>query len=582
MRPLLRCSPFLLALALVGCGPDDGEDGATGPAGEPASAGVELEFLGRFQHRSAGGSAVYDEGGAEITAFDHLSERMVVVNALRGGVDVINASDPTALTLIQFVDVADLVETAQSLAPGSLAGVNSVSIYNGIAAVAVEANPKTDNGYIAFINCATLALVGSVQVGALPDMVTFSPDGTRVVVANEGEPSDGYAQNPAGTVSIISVAGGFAAPTVQTANFTDWDVGGARNGEVAGLVAKGLRFNTITGAVATFSEDMEPEYIAIGADGATAYVTLQENNAIAMINLATATVTTIHALGFKDFGLVGNEVDLGERDVDGSGGAGGLINLRTWGGVYGAYMPDAIAAYSVGSKTYLVTANEGDAREWPSATFADVDRLSTIFNGGNPLTGRLTGLEGNVNLGRLNILKDISTSSRVVTMGARSFSIWDAAAGTLVFDSGSEIEQKIAQRYPLYFNVSSTNNTLDNRSDDKGPEPEGVCIGTIGTTTYAFIGLERIGGIMIYDITNPQAAKFVSYRNDRDFTQDPDEGAGGPTDTNLGGDLAPEGLTFVPAERSPTQTALLIVGNEVSGTTVVYEIGDLLPPDANG
>lgn len=574
MRPLLRCSPLLLVLALVGCGPEDGDDGDTGPAGEPASAGIELEFVGRFQHLDSMGGVGFDVGAAEIPAFDHLSERLVVVNALRGGVDVIDASDPTALALVPsgLVDVAALVETAQSLAPGSLAGVNSVNIYNGIAAVAVEANPKTGNGYIAFINCATLALVGSVQVGALPDMVTFSPDGARVLVANEGEPSNNYAENPAGTVSIISVTGGFAAPTVQTVDFTDWDVGGARNSEVAGLVTKGLRFNTVTGAAATFSDDMEPEYIAVS--GGTAYVTLQENNAIAVIDLATATVTTIHALGFKDYGLVGNEADLGERDVDGSSGAGGLINLRTWGGVYGAYMPDAITAYSVGSKTYLVTANEGDAREWPGATFADVDRLSTIFNGGNPLTGRLTGLEGNVNLGRLNILKDISTSSRVVTMGARSFSIWDAATGTLVFDSGSGIEQKIAQRYPQYFNVSSTNNTLDNRSDDKGPEPEGVCIGTIGTTTYAFIGLERIGGIMVYDITNPQAAKFVSYRNDRDFTETPAAGTGG--------DLAPEGMVFVPAERSPTGTALVVVGFETSGTTVVYEVGDLLPPDANG
>lgn len=574
MRPLLRCTPFLIALALAGCTPEDGDDGEDGVDGEPAPAGIELEFVGRYQHLTSSDTVGFDVGAAEIPAFDHLSNRLVVVNAQRGGVDVINAVDPTTLTLIQFVDVAALVEAAQSLAADSLGGVNSVSIHNGIAAVAVEANPKTDNGYVAFLNCATLALVGSVQVGALPDMVTFSADGSRVVVANEGEPSNNYAENPAGTVSIISAVGGsFAAPTVASAGFTDWDVGGSRNGEVAGLVAAGLRFNTVTGAVATFSEDMEPEYITV--NGSTAYVTLQENNAIAEVNLATATVTAIRPLGFKDYGLIGNEVDLGERDVDGSGGAGGLINLRTWGGVYGAYMPDAIASYSIGSTTYLVTANEGDAREWPSATFADVDRLGALFGGANPpLTGRLTGLEGNVNLGRLNILKDLSTTSRVVTMGTRSFSIWNAATASLVFDSGSQFEQKIAQRYPAYFNASSTNNTLDNRSDDKGPEPEGIAIGTVGNATYAFIGLERIGGIMVYDITNPQAARFVSYRNDRNFAQTPAAGTGG--------DLAPEGLMFVPAERSPTNTALLIVGHETSGTTVVYEIGDLLPPDANG
>lgn len=567
----------LALFALAGCG-SDGDDGDQGPAGPPGpsgSPGVELQLLGRYQHVDDMGAVIFDEGAAEIPAFDPISQRLIVVNALRGGVDVLDASDVTTPTLVQFVDVAALVEAAQSLADGSLGNVNSVSIHGGVAAIAIESDPETGNGYVAFLNCASLALLGSVQVGALPDMVTFTSDGTKVLTADEGQPSDLYTVNPPGSISIIDVTGGFAAPTVAMAGFTDWDTGGARVGEVASLVAGGLRVNTVTGATVLFSQDMEPEYIAVSDDGTTAYATLQENNAIAEIDLATATVTSIFPLGLKDHGIPGNEADVGERDVDGSSGAGGLINIRTWPGVYGCYMPDTIAAYRSGSGAYLVTANEGDAREYPDSdpTFTDVVRAGSA--GLAPFTGRLVGLEGNQFLGRLNIVKDLSSSSRLVAFGARSMSIWNASTGALVWDSGSLIERTIAQLHPTHFNASSTNNTRDNRSDDKGPEPEGLTLGVIGERTYAFLGLERIGGIMIFDITNPQNPSYIGYRNDRNFAESP--GAG------TGGDLAPEGLKFIPAEDSPTGTDLLVVGNEVSGTTVIYEVTDLLaPPSAGG
>lgn len=565
------------ATGAVGATGATGATGAAGAAGTdgddglPASAGVNLRFLGRYTHLNSGGTPVFDQGAAEITAYDSASKRLVVVNAVRGGVDVLNATDPTALTLVQFVDVAALVEVAQSLTDGTLGGVNSVAIHNGVAAVAVEAATKTDNGYIAFINVATLTLVGSVAVGALPDMVTFSPNGSYILVANEGEPANNYTINPAGTVSVINVTAGYGSATVASAGFTAWDVGGTRNGEVAALQAAGLRFNTITGASATFSQDIEPEYITVAADNATAYVTLQENNAIAVVDLATATVTSIFGLGYKDHGIPGNELDASDRDVDGSSGSGGLINIRTWPGVFGAFMPDAIASYKVGGATYLVTANEGDARDYGNASFEDTTTVGTLVGTIGALTGRLAGQDTADRLSRLTVLKDVSTTSRLVTMGARSITIWDAASGARVWDSGSEMERQIANRLPAYFNVSSTNNTLDNRSDDKGPEPEGIALGTVGTSTYAFVGLERIGGVMVWDITNPQAPRFVSYRNDRNFSQTPAAGAGG--------DLAPEGLLFVPAATSPSGEALLVVGNETSGTTVIYRVADLISAD---
>ena len=571
---LLSATLVALSITLLGC-LKDGEDGnpgatgsqgATGAEGVAPTNGIELRFLGRYQHKDASGTVGFDVGAAEIPAYDSLSKRMVVVNAVAGGVDVLNAADPTALTLIQFVDVGALVESARGLTANTLGAVNSVSIRGGVAAVAIEATTKTDPGYVAFIDCATLALRGSAQVGALPDMVTFTADGKYVLTADEGEPANDYTVNPAGTISVINVSGGYSSPTVATAGFTAWDSAGSRVGEVAGLKTAGLRVNTITGATATFSQDMEPEYITISADSKTAYVTLQENNSIAVVDIATATVSSILPLGFKDYGIAGNELDVSDRDVDGTSPSGGQVNIRTWPGVVGAFMPDTIASYQAGGQTYLVTANEGDSRDYGAATFEDETTVSSI----GTLTGRLTGLEANDKLGRLGVLKDLSTTSRLVTFGTRSFTIW-TTSGTRIWDSGSEIERQIANRYPANFNADSTANALDARSRKKGPEPEGVAIGTIGKQTYAFIGLERIGGVMVYDITNPQAGRFVSYRNDRNFTQTPAAGTGG--------DLAPEGLHFIPAANSPTGKDLLVVGNETSGTTVVYRVADLLSSD---
>ena len=94
-------------------------------------------------------------------------------------------------------------------------------------------------------------------------------------------------------------------------------------------------------------------------------------------------------------------------------------------------------------------------------------------------------------------------------------------------------------------------------------------MGTIGEKTFAFIGLERMGGIMVYDVTDPAAPVFVDYYNSRsDWSTEDVESVAGSA-----GDLGPEGLKFVPAAQSPNGQPLLIVGNEVSGTTSVYDLG---------
>ncbi len=269
---------------------------------------------------------------------------------------------------------------------------------------------------------------------------------------------------------------------------------------------------------------MEPEAIAISEDGTTAWVTLQENNAIGILDIETATFTDIVALGFKDHSLPGNGIDASDKD--------GEINIENYP-VFGMYQPDEIASYTVGGKTYLVTANEGDSRFYRGDTDGDRD------------------------------------FDELYVFGGRSFSIWDEAGG-LVFDSGDDFEQITAKLFPEFFNSNDDDNDFDNRSDNKGPEPEGVAIGMVGNSTLAFIGLERIGGFMTYDVSNPFEPKFISYTNNRNFSGDPEDGTAG--------DLGPEGLTFISAEDSPNGKALLVLANEVSGTTTIYEINSVPEP----
>jgi DNA-binding beta-propeller fold protein YncE len=426
--------------------------------------------------------------------------------------------------------------------------VNSVAVHDGLVALAVEAPVKTSPGSVALYRAGDLQRLGSVAVGALPDMLTFTPDGRTVIVANEGEPNDAYTTDPEGSISLVDVRNP-SAPTVRTAGF------GAFNGQAAQLRAAGVR---IYGPNASVAQDLEPEYVTVSENGRTAWVTLQENNALAVVDVASAAVTDILPLGYKNHNAAGSGMDASDRD-----GAGGTasISIRAWP-VLGMYQPDAIASYRVNGTTYLVTANEGDARDW--AGLREEARVSTLTLNPGTFTDALCGGACNAaaRLGRLNVTNQTGRNAAtgqfdaLYAFGARSFSIW-TQDGELVWDSGDELEQRTTALPNVAFNASNTGNALDDRSDNKGPEPEGVVVARFGRKTFAFIGLERTGGVMVYDVTSPTGPSFVTYVSSR-------EGAGG--------DLGPEGLAFVSADDSPTGEPLLIVGNEVSGTTAIYRI----------
>lgn len=499
-------------------------------AGEPPGPRASLSVVGTYH------SGVFDEGAAEIVAFDPATARVFVVNADAGVVDVLDISDPTAPAKVDELEAGGQI--------------NSVAVHDGLVAVAVQNDPAQLPGWVELFAAGGEAVGDPIPVGALPDMLTFTPDGTKILVANEGEP-DGYCAegvDPEGSVSIIDVATG----TASTAGF------GAYNATADELRAEGVR---IFGPGATVAQDLEPEYVAVDADGETAWVTLQEANAIATVDIASATVTDIIPLGYKDHALDANALDPSNEDAG--------IAIGTWP-VSGMYQPDALDAYAQGNRTYLVAANEGDARDYECYSeeerIRDLDLDPTAFPDADDL-------QEDDALGRLTTTSAFPTedpANELFAFGARSFSIRDES-GRLVFDSGDDLERITAAALPEHFNsTNDDNDSFDNRSDDKGPEPEGIEIGRAYGKTYAFIGLERVGGVVTYDITNPRNPRFVDYVNNRDFSQPAtlDDGTSNPQ----AGDLGPEGLTFIAAEDSPTGTPLLVVGNEVSGTTTIYEL----------
>ncbi|TVQ17989.1 MAG: alkaline phosphatase [Leptolyngbya sp. DLM2.Bin15] len=499
---------------------------------------IQLRAIGSYE------TGVFGQSAAEIPAYDPRTQRLFVVNAQSARIEVIDLSNPRQPVKLFDIDVS---------AFGNGGAANSVAVQNGIVAIAVENSDKQANGQVVFYAAdgdGTTAL-SSVDVGALPDMLTFTPDGTKLLVANEGEPNDDYTIDPEGSVSIIDLSGGVANLTqanVTTATFNAFD------DQRETLIAAGVR---IFGPNASVSQDFEPEYIAVSADSTTAWIALQENNAFAVLDLTTGQITEILPLGFKDHSLPGNGIDASDRDNG--------INIQPWP-VFGMYQPDAIATYSVGGQTFIVSANEGDARDY--AGFSEEARINSLTLDATAFPNAAE-LQQNDQLGRLTITTTLGQNENgeyeaLYAYGARSFSIWDAQ-GNLVFDSGDDFEQITAALFPADFNANnSENNSFDSRSDNKGPEPEGVVLGEINGRTYAFIGLERIGGVMVYDITDPTAVRFVEYINTRDFSGDAATGTAGP--------LGPEGLVFISAQDSPIGRPLLVVANEVSGSTTIFSI----------
>ncbi len=522
------------------------------PSSHVGSGALALEAVGSYD------SGIFDASAAEIVSFHPESASILTVNAHSGQVDVIDATDVTNLTLKTSVTVADHV-------------INSVDVRaDGLVVATAEPNwDKTAEGKVVFFdaNDPEGGVLHEVKVGSLPDMVTFNEDGTYALVANEGEPAEDYSVDPEGSVSVISVPADIkdiAEAEGRTAGFEQWNDFSREE-----LFAQGnIR---VYGPEGTNAQNFEPEYVTV--DGDTAYVALQENNAIAVVDVPTATVSDIWGLGTIDRG----EVAFDPSDKDDK------FELRTFEGVKAFPLPDAIDSYTVGGVTYIVTANEGDARDWDG--YSEELRLKDV---GDPEKTDIVLGEGvdeallaDDQLGRMKI----TTANGVVdgkleeiyTYGGRGFSIYNAKTGELVSHSGDDFETFTHAAHPEFFNSNHSESNFEGRSDDKGPEPESVVLAELNHKTYAFIANERVGGVMVYDVTDPANPVYSSYLNNRDFSVSMEdalevEGADEAALLTQAGDLGPEGQHYIAPQDSPNGRPLLIVGNEVSGTTTVFEI----------
>ncbi|GAB3039375.1 choice-of-anchor I family protein [Bowmanella dokdonensis] len=557
-------------------------------------------MVGRFN------TGTYGKAAAEIVQFHQGSNSAFAINAADNQIEVISLADlPTAAvgnpvaddslssTAFTFPDSVTVKDADGLDITLTLGEANSLAIHGDLLAIAVAAEQKTGTGAVLFYTLNALGegtFVKAVSAGALPDMLTFTPDGSKVLVANEGEPDTDYNLDPEGSISLISITDGVPADLAGQINLTsdmifssdllddeDYDTDAKRR---ALLQAAGVKFAGPAGT--SVAQDLEPEYITVAANGEKAYVSLQEANAIGIIDLEDMTIE-VKALGFKDWADYG--IDFTNEDE--------VASFRNLPNVYGMYQPDSLASYTWNGAVFIVSANEGDARDWDAfsediraADFIDPDALNMTFS--TQLQALYDATGGEDGLGRLkvtSVLGDADSNGEVEALyayGARSFSIWDQNVN-LVYDSGDDFGRIAASVLGNNFNSAHTENKGDNRSDDKGGEPEAVDVGVIEDRTYAFIGQERSGDLFVYDITNPFQAAFVAHYNNRDFDVDfeldddldnPCDEAEGMdcTDVPNAGDLGPESIKFVPAANSPNGNPLLLIGNEVSGTVTVYQV----------
>jgi DNA-binding beta-propeller fold protein YncE len=452
-------------------------------------------------------------GAAEISAYDPSTKKLFVVNnAVGSKVDVIDFSNFPVITKAQTLDFS----TTSGVA-------NSVSVYGGKLAIALEASIKTDNGSIAIFNTSNLTEIKRITVGALPDMVTFSPDGNYIVSANEGEPNSDYTVDPLGSVSIIDVKNNYAVKTLDFSGFES-----AKNT----LMSAGFR---VYGKDASLAQDVEPEYIAISADSKKAWVTLQENNAIAEIDLVTGSILKLQPLGTKDISLTANAFDVSDQD--------NRIELKNWP-VKAFYLPDAISTFRTNNMNYIALANEGDTRDYGSA-FNEEARVSSLTLDALRFPTAAT-LKMNANIGRLTVTKYNGDTDgdgdydELYATGGRSVSILNASTGEWVADIGKDLEER----------VIAANKYDDTRSDNKGVEIEAVTVQQVNGQTIAFIGMERADMIAVYDVSSPATPRFLQLFATGD---------------------APEGLLYIKPQDSPNGRSILVVSSEGDGTIKLYQ-----------
>ena len=472
---------------------------------------------------------------AEISAFMPEKKVLFVVGG-ENVMEIVDMADPTNPQKLNEIKL-----------PG---GASSVTVHGDLVAVSLLNNPEWKKGHVQVMRYGKkLEVLGLHELCYMPDMITFTPDGKNLLVACEGSPDETFSEDPEGGIGVLSVsskaAKAWAKPQKTVVGFKGLDS--------LALMAAGVRKT----GVKSFVQSLEPEYITVAADSKTAWISLQENNALVKFDIAKKKIVNVFPLGYVDHSKPGFGLDIKKNKQ---------IEIRNYP-LRGLRQPDGISAFSVNGKSFVLTANEGapvnDYKAWTDVTTAMVLMQQNVLDADAFTTGLLNDLK-NIsvsNLERCDVAPNKTENGKcpyMYSFGSRSISIFDGESGHLMWDSGDMLERTIAKVAPEYFNWNSKKGKvkMDARSEDKGCEPENVTTGFVGEKRYAFAGLERTSGVAVFDISGVENG---STPNIIDYYLDPK-------------DRGPEGILFIPAEKSPNGEPLLVVGYEYSKTLAVYTV----------
>ena len=501
-------------------------------------------------------------GSSEIAAFHAGSKRIFATNGVKNTIDIFDISDVANPKKVDSISLERYGNDITSVAAGRDVVVAAVLVTETFSATGV---PTTPNGKIVVFDTNGTFLSATDILGVLPDSVTFAPDGTTALVAIEAQPvcakddpataekeSTDYskASDPVGGVSVVDLTDP-TAPVVRFAGFDQFTVEEMR--------AKGIAVSSVVDDV---SKDFEPEFVT-AADNKTAYVTIQEANAIGKLNIETATFESI-TRAFE------SKLSNTARDTSDKDSGAGPRNYRN---VVGASQPDAIASFKVGSGHYFLTANEGDAREYTCLN-DDLRAASLIVD--PKRFGDWTTLSGTADLGRAKVNPNIGDKdgdgdidtihlrgSNSMTMYRNGYAYWDSGDLLNQIQTQAFGVANINGSHSYSKDLSTMNYVGQDRSDDKGAEPEGVALGMVGDRRIAILGLERMTALAIFDITRPLEPVFQEWLQML------------PTKATPAADVkhwSPEGIIFVPADKSPSGKALIITSYELSGSLSIHEI----------
>lgn len=502
------------------------------------------------------------EGGTEIGTYHAGSKRVFTTNGVKNTIVIYDISDVANPKKVGTVALSPYGDDVTSVAAGRDVVVAVVNVADKFSATGV---PTTTNGKIVVFDTNGKVLSSTDVLGVLPDSVTFAPNGTTALVAIEAQPvcakddpataakedtDYSKASDPEGGVTIVDLSNP-ASPVLRFAGFYRFSV--------AEMRSKGIAVSSVVNNV---SKDFEPEFVT-AVDNNYAYVTIQEANAIGKLNIQAASFENVTRAFESKLKYVAR--DTSDRDS----GAG----PRTYENVVAASQPDAIAGFKVGSGDYFLTANEGDAREY---TCLNDDLRASALKIDSRRFPEWKTLSGSAALGRAKVNPnngdkdgdgDIDTinlrGSNSMTMYRNGIAIWDSADLLDQIQIQAFGVANINGSHSWSSDKSVVNYVGQDRSDDKGAEPEGVAVGMVGDRRIAVLGLERMSALAVFDITQPSNPIFQEWIQML------------PAKATPAKDVrhwSPEGVVFVPADKSPSGKALIITSYELSGSLSIHQI----------